>query len=162
MDVVPRELQQLVSIQGPWCPANPRPPSNANLKAILDRSSGAVMSLHCDDIKPLLLPLRAVSLSPCWGAIVSPGLTPASMGSGWCVKAIRGDLVCADRALKSNFPAGFFRDPGEDNPARNQTSTTAATAGHSTHQSNTVLQWLRRSTHSAHISALYMTCLMIS
>lgn len=37
--------------------------------------------------------------------LVSPGLTPASIGSGWWVNAMRGDLVWEDRALKSNFPS---------------------------------------------------------
>jgi hypothetical protein len=49
---------------------------------------------------------------------VSPGLTPASIGSGWWVNAMRGDLVCCDRALKSNFP-GFLREPGEESPGKN-------------------------------------------
>lgn len=44
-----------------------------------------------------------------------PGLTPASTGSGWCVNAMRGDLVWEVRALKSNFP-GFLSEPGEDSP----------------------------------------------
>ena len=46
---------------------------------------------------------------------LSPGLTPASTGSGWCVNAMRGDLVWEVRALKSNFP-GFLSEPGEDSP----------------------------------------------
>lgn len=48
---------------------------------------------------------------------LSPGLTPASTGSGWCVNAMRGDLVWEVRALKSNFP-GFLSEPGEDNPGK--------------------------------------------
>lgn len=48
-------------------------------------------------------------------AALSPGLTPASTGSGWCVNAMRGDLVWEVRALKSNFP-GFLSEPGEDSP----------------------------------------------
>lgn len=48
---------------------------------------------------------------------LSPGLTPASTGSGWCVNAMRGDLVWEVRALKSNFP-GFLSEPGEDSPDR--------------------------------------------
>lgn len=47
----------------------------------------------------------------------SPGLTPASTGSGWCVNAMRGDLVWEVRALKSNFP-GFLSEPGEDSPGK--------------------------------------------
>lgn len=50
-------------------------------------------------------------------AALSPGLTPASTGSGWCVNAMRGDLVWEVRALKSNFP-GFLSEPGEDSPGK--------------------------------------------
>lgn len=49
--------------------------------------------------------------------LVSPGLTPASIGSGWWVNAMRGDLVWEDRALKSNFP-GFLREPGGESPGK--------------------------------------------
>lgn len=68
---------------------------------------------------PFLLSLFQIIKS--WGEVVgfmaglSPGLTPASTGSGWCVNAMRGDLVWEVRALKSNFP-GFLSEPGEDNP----------------------------------------------
>lgn len=48
-------------------------------------------------------------------AALSPGLTPASTGSGWCVNAMREGLVWEVRALKSNFP-GFLSEPGEDSP----------------------------------------------
>lgn len=50
-------------------------------------------------------------------AALSPGLTPASTGSGWCVNAMRGDLVWEDRALKSNFP-GFLRELGDESPGK--------------------------------------------
>lgn len=53
---------------------------------------------------------------------LSPGLTPASTGSGWCVNAMRGDLVWEDRALKSNFP-GFLREPGDESPGKKRGST---------------------------------------
>lgn len=49
--------------------------------------------------------------------MVSPGLTPASIGSGWWVNAMRGDLVWEERALKSNFP-GFFRELGDESPGK--------------------------------------------
>lgn len=49
--------------------------------------------------------------------LVSPGLTPASIGIGWWVNAMRGDLVWEVRALKSNFP-GFLSEPGEDSPGK--------------------------------------------
>lgn len=49
--------------------------------------------------------------------LVSPGLTPASIGSGWWVNAMRGDLVWEDRALKSNFP-GFLRELGDGSPGK--------------------------------------------
>lgn len=49
--------------------------------------------------------------------LVSPGLTPASIGSGWWVNAMRGDLVWEDRALKSNFP-GFLRELGDESPGK--------------------------------------------
>lgn len=50
-------------------------------------------------------------------AALSPGLTPASTGSGWCVNAMREGLVWEVRALKSNFP-GFLSEPGEDSPGK--------------------------------------------
>ena len=49
--------------------------------------------------------------------LVSPGLTPASIGIGWWVNAMRGDLVWEDRALKSNFP-GFLRELGDESPGK--------------------------------------------
>lgn len=49
--------------------------------------------------------------------LVSPGLTPASIGSGWWVNAMRGGLVWEDRALKSYFP-GFLREPGDESPGK--------------------------------------------
>lgn len=52
------------------------------------------------------------------GSELSPGLTPASMGSGWWVNGMRADLVWPDRALKSNFP-DFLREPGEESPGKN-------------------------------------------
>lgn len=51
------------------------------------------------------------------GSEFSPGLTPASMGSGWWVNGMRADLVWPDRALKSNFP-GFLREPGDESPGK--------------------------------------------
>lgn len=50
--------------------------------------------------------------------LVSPGLTPASIGSGWWVNAMRGDLVWEDRVLKSNFPS-FLWEPGDGSPGKN-------------------------------------------
>ncbi len=52
------------------------------------------------------------------GSELSPGLTPASMGSGWWVNGMRADLVWPDRALKSNFP-DFLREPGDESPGKN-------------------------------------------
>lgn len=49
--------------------------------------------------------------------LVSPGLTPASIGSGWWVNGMRGGLVWEDRALKSNFP-GFLRELGDESPGK--------------------------------------------
>lgn len=49
--------------------------------------------------------------------LVSPGLTPASIGSGWWVNGMRGDLVWEDRLLKSNFP-GFLRELGDESPGK--------------------------------------------
>lgn len=56
------------------------------------------------------------------GSEFSPGLTPASMGSGWWVNGMRADLVWPDRALKSNFP-GFLREPGDESPGKKTGST---------------------------------------
>lgn len=68
-------------------------------------------------------PFPSLSFSSCnkgtgvvrFMAALSPGLTPASTGSGWCVNAMREGLVWEVRALKSNFP-GFLSEPGEDSP----------------------------------------------
>lgn len=49
--------------------------------------------------------------------LVSPGLTPASIGSGWWVNGMRGDLVWEERLLKSNFP-GFLRVLGDESPGK--------------------------------------------
>lgn len=49
--------------------------------------------------------------------LVSPGLTPASIGRGWWVNGMRGDLVWEDRLLKSNFP-GFLRELGDESPGK--------------------------------------------
>lgn len=59
---------------------------------------------------------------------LSPGLTPASTGSGWCVNAMRGDLVWEVRALKSNFP-GFLSEPGEDSPGNKKIRSTKKVEG---------------------------------
>lgn len=61
-------------------------------------------------------------------AALSPGLTPASTGSGWCVNAMRGDLVWEVRALKSNFP-GFLSEPGEDSPGEKKMGSTKKVEG---------------------------------
>lgn len=59
---------------------------------------------------------------------LSPGLTPASTGSGWCVNAMRGDLVWEVRALKSNFP-GFLSEPGEDSPGEKKNGINKKSGG---------------------------------
>lgn len=59
---------------------------------------------------------------------LSPGLTPASTGSGWCVNAMRGDLVWEVRALKSNFP-GFLSEPGEDSPGKKKNGINKKSGG---------------------------------